>query len=51
MLPTDFRVAQIGNVERLKVDADDNRAPRSLEEMEDEADWLKGFFLDARKSD
>ena len=30
--------------ETLKVDADEDRHPRSLEEMEDEAIWLRGFF-------
>ncbi|KAI0073720.1 HIT-like protein [Panus rudis PR-1116 ss-1] len=36
-----------GLVERsepLKMDADDDRKPRTLEEMEKEAEWLKGFF-------
>lgn len=28
----------------LKVDADENRLPRSLEEMEQEAQWLRTFF-------
>ncbi|ESK92135.1 hit domain protein [Moniliophthora roreri MCA 2997] len=28
----------------LKVDADENRPPRTLEEMEKEATWLRGFF-------
>ncbi|KAJ6494005.1 diadenosine hydrolase, partial [Mycena vitilis] len=28
----------------LKVDADEDRAPRSMEEMEKEANWLKDFF-------
>jgi len=50
MLPINFGVAQIGNVERHKVDADDHRAPRSFEEMENEADWLKGFFVHADMS-
>jgi len=30
--------------EVLKVDADENRKPRSMEEMEKEAMWLKTFF-------
>jgi len=30
--------------ESLKVDADENRKPRTMEEMEKEAHWLKGFF-------
>jgi bis(5'-adenosyl)-triphosphatase len=33
----------------LKVDADDNRPARTLEEMEKEANWLKSLFaLDAQ---
>jgi len=28
----------------FKVDADEDRVPRSMEEMEKEANWLKGFF-------
>ncbi|KAJ7837813.1 diadenosine hydrolase [Mycena olivaceomarginata] len=28
----------------FKVDADEDRVPRSMEEMESEAVWLKGFF-------
>lgn len=28
----------------LKVDADENRRPRTMEEMEKEAIWLSGFF-------
>ncbi|KAF8527418.1 HIT-like protein [Hysterangium stoloniferum] len=30
--------------EALKVDADEDRKPRSLEEMENEANWLRSFF-------
>ncbi|KAF9011065.1 hypothetical protein BDQ17DRAFT_1345404 [Cyathus striatus] len=30
--------------EPLKVDADDKRLPRTIEEMEKEAIWLKSFF-------
>ncbi|TFK77486.1 diadenosine hydrolase [Pluteus cervinus] len=33
--------------ETLKVDADEHRPPRTLKEMEEEADWLKTFFKDA----
>jgi bis(5'-adenosyl)-triphosphatase len=28
----------------LKVDADEARVPRSIEDMESEATWLKTFF-------
>ncbi|KAG5724528.1 Bis(5'-nucleosyl)-tetraphosphatase [asymmetrical] [Termitomyces sp. T112] len=34
----------------LKVDADENRYPRPMKEMEDEALWLEGFF-DQDKTD
>ncbi|KAF8347009.1 diadenosine 5',5'''-P1,P4-tetraphosphate asymmetrical hydrolase [Amanita rubescens] len=44
-LSKDLRSAHDGTVERLKVDADDERPPRSLDEMEEEANWLKGFFV------
>ncbi|RDB28543.1 Bis(5'-nucleosyl)-tetraphosphatase [asymmetrical] [Hypsizygus marmoreus] len=40
-LPSHFHAA---HAEPLKVDADEDRLPRSLEEMEKEAIWLKGFF-------
>ncbi|KIK07365.1 hypothetical protein K443DRAFT_673619 [Laccaria amethystina LaAM-08-1] len=30
----------------LKVDADDDRAPRTMEEMVKEANWLRGFFAE-----
>ena len=32
--------------ESLKVDADEDRKPRTGEEMEKEAQWLKGFFAE-----
>ncbi|KAF7324890.1 Diadenosine 5',5'''-P1,P4-tetraphosphate asymmetrical hydrolase [Mycena kentingensis (nom. inval.)] len=32
--------------EPLRVDADDDRAPRTMKEMEEEATWLRGFFTD-----
>ncbi|KAJ7062010.1 diadenosine tetraphosphate asymmetrical hydrolase [Mycena amicta] len=34
------------SAEPLRVDADENRPPRTMQEMEDEAAWLKGFFVD-----
>ncbi|PPQ90622.1 hypothetical protein CVT25_006706 [Psilocybe cyanescens] len=34
----------------LKVDADEDRAPRTLKEMEEEADHLKGFFTEDKSS-
>ena len=37
-----------GGVEPLKVDADEDRKPRSAEEMEREAGWLRTFFEDSK---
>ncbi|KAK7695335.1 hypothetical protein QCA50_002526 [Cerrena zonata] len=34
------------DVEPIKVDADDDRKPRSFDDMEKEAIWLKAFFTD-----
>jgi len=36
--------ARAEETESLKMDADEDRAPRTLEEMEMEAKWLSGFF-------
>jgi bis(5'-adenosyl)-triphosphatase len=33
----------------FKVDADEDRVARSIEEMEKEASWLKGFFPEEDK--
>jgi len=38
-----------GRFQPLKVDADDNRPPRSLPEMEKEADWLRTFFVNPHR--
>lgn len=35
--------------EPIKMDADEDRKPRSIEEMVKEADWLKGFFEDVEE--
>ncbi|KAH7930492.1 HIT-like protein [Leucogyrophana mollusca] len=46
-LPRDFQSSGQGGSpghEPLKVDADENRPPRTLEEMEKEATWLRNFF-------
>lgn len=42
-LPLHFKIANSvdGRSQPLKVDADENRIPRSLQEMEKEADWLR----------
>lgn len=34
----------VENAEPLRVDADEDRKPRTLEEMVQEAEWLKTFF-------
>lgn len=39
------------NVEPLHMDADEDRKPRSMEEMVQEAEWLKGFFNDVQTTD
>jgi len=39
-----------GRFQPLKVDADENRQPRSLPEMEKEADWLRTFFVDPQQA-
>ncbi|KAI9570382.1 HIT-like domain-containing protein [Boletus coccyginus] len=38
-----------GHFKPLKVDADDNRSPRSLPEMEKEANWLRTFFVNSHQ--
>ena len=34
----------------LKVDADEDRAPRTMEEMAKEANWLRSFFAEQGES-
>ncbi|KAF8846166.1 HIT-like protein [Paxillus ammoniavirescens] len=48
-LPRDFANVKgvDGRFEPLKVDADENRPPRTLEEMETEANWLQTFFVNS----
>lgn len=43
----DLRTRDSRAIETVKVDADENRKPRSLEEMEKETLWLKSFFTSA----
>lgn len=43
-LPHHLRVHTAREVETLKVDADEDRQPRTMEEMEREAAWLHEFF-------
>lgn len=54
-LPDDLLTAQKENmteiVEPLKVDADEDRKPRALDEMEKEATWLNSFFTDGTKEE
>jgi bis(5'-adenosyl)-triphosphatase len=38
------RIGGGGASEPLKVDADENRKPRSMDEMVEEANWLRTFF-------
>lgn len=38
-------------VQRLKVDADDARVPRDMEDMAKEAEWLKSFFEQSIEND
>lgn len=50
-LPRDLSTTQKGgglaeDVEPIKMDADEDRKPRSLDDMEKEAVWLKAFFMD-----
>jgi len=46
-LPTELQ-ASPRTSEPLKVDADEARRPRSMEEMEEEARWLSSFFEEDR---
>ncbi|THH08478.1 hypothetical protein EW145_g2684 [Phellinidium pouzarii] len=48
-LPRDLRSANL-QANKLKVDADDARPPRTVEDMVREAEWLKGIF-DAEKGE
>lgn len=46
-LPSELQtmtLQQVPGVQPLKVDADEHRPPRSMDEMEKEAEWLRGFF-------
>ncbi|THH20484.1 hypothetical protein EW146_g860 [Bondarzewia mesenterica] len=43
--PQDIAASNVpGGQEPLRVDADEDRVPRSMEEMEKEAKWLRSFF-------
>lgn len=46
ILPSDYQThaSTPATPTPLKVDADEDRLPRTMEEMEKEAQWLKGFF-------
>lgn len=41
-LPSDLKIA--GSREPLKMD-DDDRVPRTIDEMIEEAEWLKAYFV------
>lgn len=45
-MQSDFkqRSSDVAHPNPLRVDADEDRKPRSVEEMVKEADFLKGFF-------
>jgi bis(5'-adenosyl)-triphosphatase len=48
-LPRDFENLKVSSTtvqlhHPFKVDADEDRIPRTLEDMEREATWLRGFF-------
>ncbi|KAG2075140.1 HIT-like protein [Suillus decipiens] len=44
-LPRDFQNLKVSSINQpFKVDADEDRLPRTLEDMEQEATWLRGFF-------
>jgi hypothetical protein len=48
---TPYRViSELCNFCDVKVDADEDRLPRTLEEMEKEATWLRGFFTEDKES-
>lgn len=57
-LPRDVRLAHqdagsgeglVPGGEPIKMDADEDRKPRTVEEMVVEAEWLSGFFDDAER--
>ncbi|GJE85890.1 HIT domain-containing protein [Phanerochaete sordida] len=47
--PSEEKSAAVESVEPLHMDADEDRRPRSMEEMIREAEWLKGFFTHAEQ--
>lgn len=50
MLPNDLKVAERKTseaAEPLKMDAEEDRKPRSTEDMVKEAEWLKTFFANS----
>jgi bis(5'-adenosyl)-triphosphatase len=53
-LPAELAAAHAGvstNANKpLRVDAEEDRKPRTMQEMEQEANWLKSFFEDANGS-
>jgi len=45
-LPSELLAQEAKLAQPFKVDADEDRIARSMEEMEKEAIWLRGFFKD-----
>ena len=41
----------VAGVEPIKMDADEDRKPRTMEEMVKEAEWLQEFFKDVERSE
>ena len=56
-MPNDFEQVKAAaqrltpEAEPLKVDADEDRKPRTMEEMVEETEWLKAFFLELPQED
>lgn len=40
----------VPNIEPLRMDADEDRKPRTMEEMIQEAEWLKRFFTEVQEN-
>lgn len=41
----------VESVEPLRMDADEDRKPRTMEEMVQEAEWLKKFFAEVEETE
>ena len=49
--PSTQKGTQSESVEPLHMDADEDRKPRTIEEMVQEAEWLKTFFKDTEENE